>query len=116
MLTAGTPVPVSPELIRVSNDWLVSDGVTLVAVYAGSAGTSPATGRFVIVRQNSQTGKQTVNLVSVPGTQAISIVSPPTGSAVESSAQKGYLAFRTASGSAGKLNLSNDAVSEAFPS
>jgi len=108
ILQNGTPIPVSPEMIRVSNAWLDSDGVTLVAVYAGSAGTDPATGRFVIVRQNTQTGQQTLTIVNVPGARVLSIVKPPTGPGVETSAQRGKLPFQTAGGMRGMLNLSNN--------
>jgi hypothetical protein len=38
MLEADVPVPVAPSILRVRNGWLVSDGKTLVAVYAGAAG------------------------------------------------------------------------------
>jgi hypothetical protein len=111
MLPSGTPVPIPPGVIHVTNDWLVSDGTTLVAVYAGSAGTNPTTGRFVIVRQNAQTGRQTVSVVNVPGADALSIVSPPTGAAVETSAQTGTLHFKAANGSTGTLHLRNDSTS-----
>jgi hypothetical protein len=40
MLGSGVPVPISPSVLRVRNGWLVSDGRTLVAVYAGAAGTT----------------------------------------------------------------------------
>ena len=40
-------------LINPKNAWLVSDGYTLVAVYAGSPGEDPSIGRFAIVRQNA---------------------------------------------------------------
>jgi hypothetical protein len=108
ILPSGTPVPVSPELVRVSNAWLVSDGVTLVAVYAGSAGTDPSMGRFVIVRQNTQTGQQTLTIVNVPGSHGLSLVGTPTGASVETAAQQGDLRFRDAAGRPGILNLSNN--------
>jgi hypothetical protein len=108
ILPSGTPVPVSPEIIRVSNAWLVSDGITLVAVYAGSAGTDPSMGRFVIVRQNTQTGQQTLTVVNVSGSRLLSIVNPPTGAGVETSAQQGNLPFTSADGMLGTVNLSNN--------
>lgn len=111
MLPSGTPVPLPPGIIRVSNDWLVSNGTTLVAVYAGTDGSNPANGRFAIVRQNAQTGQQTVRFVNVPGVHAISIVSAPTGAAAETSAQRGDLEFRTADGGMGKLHLGSDSAS-----
>jgi hypothetical protein len=111
MLPSGTPVPVPPGLIHVSNDWLVSDGITLVAVYAGTDGTNPTVGRLVIVRQNARTGQQTVSVVNVPGAHALSIVNPPTGAAVETSAQTGDLHFKAANGSNGALHLRNNSTS-----
>src|SRR6266498_654524 len=59
MLPADTPVPISPQVLQPDNGWLVSDGATLVAVYAGAAAGDPSSGRFVIVRQNLAAGRQT---------------------------------------------------------
>lgn len=105
MLPQSAPVPISPEYLRVSNAWLVSDGTTLVAVYAGQSGTDTSAGRFVIVRQNTITGKQTVTTVNVPGAGKLSLVHPPAGTAVETSAQQDSLTFRDAHGGNGTLNL-----------
>jgi len=110
LLPEGTPVPVPPGLIQVSNDWLVSDGTALVAVYAGSDGSNPANGRFVIVWQNGHTGQQTIRVVNVPGARSVSIVNPPTGVSVETSAQRGSLESITAGGTRGSLHLSDDSA------
>ena len=40
----------------------MSDGRTLVAVYAGAAGNDPSVGRLVVVRQNLASGAQTVRI------------------------------------------------------
>ena len=117
MLRPGTPIPISPEVVRVSNAWLVSNGRTLVAVYAGAAGGGvPAgqgpEGRFVIVRQNAQAGTQTVAVVNVPQAGAVSIINAPLGAAAESRAQTGTLSFRGASGMRGALNLRTDTISQ----
>src|SRR5579871_441295 len=39
ILGANVPVPIPASVINVTNGWLVSDGYTLVAVYAGVPGT-----------------------------------------------------------------------------
>jgi hypothetical protein len=110
MLPASTPIPISPEIIKVSNAWLLSDGVTLVAVYAGTAGNDPSMGRFVLVRQNTTTGRQTIDAVNVVDSGALSIVKAPTGAAVETSAQRAHLLFRSAHGISGALDLANDTI------
>jgi hypothetical protein len=75
LLGPDVPVPVSPALLRPRNGWLVSDGRTLVAVYAGAAGSDPALGRVVIVRQDLVAGRQTVETVDAGPTGALTIVS-----------------------------------------
>lgn len=108
VLPAGTPIPVAPSLIQVTNAWLVSNGSTLVAVYAGSSGTNPADGRFVIIRQNGKTGVQTEMTVDVPGAGAVRLEKTPSGASVETSAQTGDLSFTDATGATGTLNLANN--------
>ena len=82
MLGSDVPVPVAPSLLRVRNGWLVSDGRTLVAVYAGAAGDDPSVGRLVVVRQDLAAGRQTVRTVDAGATGALAIAaaSPQTGS------------------------------------
>lgn len=104
MMAPGTPMPVSPQVIQVSNSWTVSDGNTLVAVYAGQAGDNPTNGRFVIVRQ-TKAGAQTVSQVDVPGAGTVTIGNAPSGSSDQSQIK---LPFDTASGGSGTLNLAND--------
>jgi hypothetical protein len=101
----SAPVPVSPALVRVRNSWLVSDGRTLVAVYAGAAGDDARNGRFVIVRQNLVAGTQSQRVLSLAGSGALTIVRAPLGTAVERSAQWGSLGFRVADGRTGTLDL-----------
>jgi hypothetical protein len=72
-------VPVSPSLLRVQNGWIVSNGRTLVSVYAGEAGNDPSIGRFVIFRQNLVFGIQTREIVDAGPTGAVYIVNAPTG-------------------------------------
>jgi hypothetical protein len=97
ILGPDVPVPVSPELLRASNGWLVSDGKTLVAVYAGTAGDDSTVGRVVVVRQNLVAGRQTVEHVDVGRTGALAIVA----------AQAGGLRLRTAGGRLLLLDLGN---------
>jgi hypothetical protein len=101
----SAPVPVSPAIVRVRNGWLVSDGRTLVAVYAGAAGDDGRNGRFVVVRQNLLAGTQSQRVLSLAGTGALEIVRAPLGAGVERSAQRGSLGFRSANGRIGTLDL-----------
>jgi hypothetical protein len=110
LLPPKTPVPVSPALIRVRNAWLVSDGRTLVAVYAGEAGADPAKGLFVIVRQNLVFGGQSQDVVAAGRTGPVKLTDVPLGAAVETSAQHGALSFVSAGGRQGVLHLATDAV------
>jgi hypothetical protein len=105
MLGSDAPVPVAPSLLRVKNGWLVSDGKTLVAVYAGAAGGDPSTGRVVIVRQNLVSGKQTVSTLDSGPTGALSIVTAPLGASVETAAQTGGIHLRTTGGRLFTLDL-----------
>jgi hypothetical protein len=83
----------------------VSDGRTLVAVYAGAAGNNPSVGRLVIVRQDLAAGRQTVRTVDAGPTGALTITAAPLGSAVEMSAQTGSLRVRTGGGRTLRLDL-----------
>jgi hypothetical protein len=79
LLGPDVPVPVSPALLRPRNGWLVSDGRTLVAVYAGAAGGDPALGRVVVVRQNLVAGEQKLETLDAGPTGPLTIVSAETG-------------------------------------
>ncbi len=105
MLSPGVPVPIAPSVLRVRNGWLVSDGTTLVAVYAGAAGDDPSAGRLVIVRQDLAAGQQTVRTVDAGPTGALAIAAAPLGSSVETSAQSGVIRIRTSAGRALFLDL-----------
>jgi hypothetical protein len=63
----------------VRNGWLVSDGRTLVAVYAGQAGNDAANGRFVVVRQNLVFGVESQDVVPAGHTGAVSLTRVPLG-------------------------------------
>jgi hypothetical protein len=110
VLGPDVPVPISPEILRTTNGWLVSDGATLVAVYAGAAGDDPTEGRLVIVRQNLVAGVQTLDVVNAGKTGALAIADAPRGAAVETSAQRGGIPFRGAHGATGTLHLATDKV------
>ena len=111
MLDPDAPVPISPSVLQVRNGWLVSDGSTLVAVYAGAAGDDPSVGRLVIVRQNVVAGTQTIRTVDAGATGALTITSAPLGSAVETSAQTATIRVRTGDGGALSLDLGAETVS-----
>ena len=110
LLGPDVPVPISPSLLQTTNGWLVSDGATLVAVYAGAAGNDPSQGRFVIIRQNLVRGVQTQDVVDAGRTGALTIVDAPAGAAVETSAQHGPIGFHGARGANGVLHLNGDTV------
>ncbi|HZT94059.1 MAG TPA: hypothetical protein VE985_06245 [Gaiellaceae bacterium] len=110
MLGSGAPVPISPSILQVRNGWLVSNGRTLVAVYAGAAGNDPAVGRVVIVRQDLAAGSQTVRTIDAGQTGALTIAEAPLGSAVETSAQTDDLRLRGADGRALRLDLGTSSV------
>jgi hypothetical protein len=97
ILAADTPIPLSPALIRTTNAWLVSDGRTLVAAYAGEAGEDSAVGRFAIVRQNLLFGIQTCQLIDLGRIGAVRITQAPTGAEVETFAQRSGTRPRRAS-------------------
>jgi hypothetical protein len=105
MLGSDVPVPIPPSLLQVRNGWLVSDGRTLVAVYAGAAGSDPSVGRLVIVRQDLVAGRQTVRMLDSGPTGALTITAAPLGSSVETSAQAGSIEVGTAGGRALRLDL-----------
>jgi hypothetical protein len=110
LLGSDAPVPISPEILQATNGWVVSDGSTLVAVYAGSAGDDPGKGRLAIVRQDLAKGTQTVDIVDAGDTGTLAIVDPPLGAAVETSAQQGSLTVRGADGIKRSLSLPTDEV------
>ena len=68
MLGPASPIPIPPSVLRMRNGWLMSDGRTLVAVYAGAAGNDPSVGRLVVVRQNLASGAQTVRIADAGAT------------------------------------------------
>ena len=111
MLGAEVPVPIAPSILRARNGWLVSNGKTLVAVYAGASGDDPAVGRVVIVRQNLAAGKQTVRVIDAGSTGGLTIAAAPLGKAVETSAQTGSLRLRSAGGRLLTLDLGSGRVS-----
>jgi hypothetical protein len=105
MLGSDVPVPIPPSVLRVRNGWLVSDGRTLVAVYAGAAGYDPSVGRLVIVRQDLVAGRQSVRTLDAGPTGALTITAAPLGSAVETSAQTGSIRVQTAGRRALRFDL-----------
>jgi hypothetical protein len=110
MLSPGVPVPIPPSVLQMRNGWLVSDGRTLVAVYAGAAGDDPSAGRLVIVRQDLVAGRQTVSTIDAGPTGALAITAAPLGSSAETSAQTGIIRIRTSAGRALFLDLATGTV------
>jgi hypothetical protein len=112
ILPRGTPPPLHAAQITVKNAWLVSNGYTLVAVYAGYEGNDPAIGRFAIIRQNLIFGVQYAppDFVDVGRVGALKITRSPTGASHETSAQRGLLHFISANGTKGVLALTGDRV------
>jgi hypothetical protein len=108
ILGPDVPPPLSPALIRVVNGWLVSDGRTLVAVYAGESGAESGLGVLAILRQNLVFGLQTCNLVTVGRIGGLRITTAPAGEAVEKSAQHGAVGFTSDDGVTGTLELRHD--------
>lgn len=113
LLEPDAPVPIPPSVLQPQNGWIVSDGSTLVAVYAGAAGEDPSIGRVVIVRQDLAAGKQTVTAKDAGPTGALTIVDAPLGRSVETSAQMGNLRLRTAGGQVLMLDIGSGEVSHA---
>lgn len=112
ILDANVPVPIATSIIDAANGWLVSDGYTLVAVYAGSKGDDPTQGRVAIVRQDLGAATQTVQVVDAGSTGPLTIAaSAPAGAAVETSAQTGSLPLSTARGGTLRLNLATNTIS-----
>jgi hypothetical protein len=110
MLGPDVPVPVAPSILRPRNGWIVSDGKSLVAVYAGTAGEDSSVGRIVIVRQDLVAGKQTVSAVDTGPTGALTIAHAPLLGSIETSAQTGTIHLRTAGGRALTLDLGSGKV------
>jgi hypothetical protein len=110
LLGPEVPVPISPTILRTTNGWLVSDGVSLVAVYAGAAGNDPSQGRVVIVKQDLVAGVQTQTIVDAGQTGTLGIVSAPLGPRVETSAQRGELGLRGPGGASFVLNMSAENI------
>jgi len=112
ILPSNTPSPFPVSLIKVTNAWLVSDGYTLVAVYAGTSGVDSSEGRFALVRQNAVFGIQydPPDIVDIRNAGALEITGGPRGKSHETTAQKGKLAFVTANGARGVLDMRRDRI------
>jgi hypothetical protein len=112
ILPKGVPSPLHYALINVKNAWLVSDGYTLVAVYAGSPGGEASIGRFAIIRQNAVFGVQyePPDIVDVGRVGVVKISRAPRGRSHETTAQHAKLAFVAADGTTGFLELTGDHI------
>jgi hypothetical protein len=111
LLPPGVPPPLPAALITVKNAWLVSDGYTLVAVYAGWSGNDPSMGRLLVLRQNEIFGLQyEPDVLTVRNAGALKLTRWPTGRRRETSAQHGELAFTSVRGVRGVVRLRTDGV------
>ena len=112
IIGASVPVPIPSSVIAETNGWLVSNGLNLVAVYAGARADDATQGRVVIVRQDLRAGKQTVQIVDAGATGPLTITADaPTGASVETTALTGGLKLSTSHGSTVKLNLATGTLS-----
>ena len=111
MLGPDSPIPIPPSVLLLRNGWLMSDGRTLVAVYAGAAGNDPSVGRLVVVRQNLASGAQTVRIVDVGATGPLAITAAPLGT-VGRSGEIGNLALRTDGGRELRFDLGGRGTSQ----
>lgn len=108
----GAAIPFSPELIVPSNLWMVSDGKSLVAVYAGAAGDNSADGRLAIMTQSfSEGGGQTIQFIDVPKVGALEITKAPDSGSDETADQTADIGFTDSLGGSGTLHLATDTVS-----
>lgn len=112
MLASDAPVPIPPAVLRPRNGWLVSDGMTLVAVYAGTAGDDSKVGRIVIVPQNLAAGQQRLRVLDARSTGGLTITAAPIGRAAERSVRTGNLRLRTNSGGLLTLDLGTARLSQ----
>jgi len=103
--------PFPPEILRFTRAWQVSDGRTLVAVYAGVNPAQASAGRIIIFRQNILAGTQSQVLINVAGSGALTITRAPLGVRAERSGETGVLTLRGASGKTYTLHLAASSVS-----
>jgi hypothetical protein len=109
-------VPISSSLIRATNAWLTASCKHTTAVYAGHAPTPDGhdsdTGRFLILRENIAKGRETIDLVDLPGTGDTTLTAGPRGKKAEKLRvqRHGTLRFTTAVGQQGTLYLANDSA------
>jgi hypothetical protein len=112
ILPKRAPPALHHEVLAVKNGWLVSDGYTLVAVYAGSPGIDPSIGRFGIIRQSAIFGVQydPPDLIDVGKVGALKITDARRGRSRETTAQYGRLSFVAANGTKGVIELTGDHI------
>jgi hypothetical protein len=103
--------PFSPAVLQFTRAWQVSNGRTLVAVYAGVNPAQASDGRIIIFRQNILAGTQSQVLISVAGSGALTITKAPMGAGAERSGATGVLTLRGAHGATYTLHLAANSVS-----
>jgi hypothetical protein len=103
---------VSANLLRpVTNAWRAAGRRQFTEVDAGALAADDSTGALAIFRHDYRKAKQDVNLVEVKDAGPLRITSAPVGRRVAESAQEsGQIAFVSARGIRGTLDLADDKV------
>jgi hypothetical protein len=107
-LTDSDPPPVNSDVISIENGMVVSDGYTLVVVYAGNPKNDASIGRLVVIRQNLLFGiaYSPPDVIDVGKVGRLKIRTLPKGGA--RSAQRAEVGFVAKDGTHGVLDLRGD--------
>jgi hypothetical protein len=103
--------PFSPQILQFTRAWQVSNGRTVVAVYAGVNPAQASDGRIIIFRQDILAGTQSQVMINVAGSGALTITKAPLGVRAERSGQTGVLTVRGANGTTYTLHLATNSIS-----
>ena len=101
----------SKSLKPISNAWRTSDQKRFTQVEAGAVPSEESDGAFAIFRHSFKGAGQDAKVVKVLGAGALKITKAPTGTSIESSAQRdGKIEFSSESGVTGSLHLEDDSI------
>jgi hypothetical protein len=103
--------PFSPQMLQFTRAWQVSNGRTVVAVYAGVNPAQASQGRIIIFRQDVLAGTEGQVLINVAGSGALTITRAPLGVKAERSGETGVLTLRGANGVTYTLRLAANSIS-----
>lgn len=103
--------PFSPGMLKFSRAWQVSNGRTVVAVYAGVNPAQASEGRIIIFRQDVLAGTESQVMINVAGSGALTITKAPLGVKAERSGETGELTLRSANGVTYMLHLAANSIS-----